>query len=469
MIHTPPSTVAVDTAHWSRRLADLAGRRGVPGAQLGVLQLDEDGAERIDVLAHGVLHAATGREVRTGSVFQIGSITKVWTATVAMMLVDDGTLSLDSRVGDLLPGFRVADEEAGRAMTVRDLLTHTNGLDGDVFTDTGRGDDALERYVEELRTAGQNHPVGATWSYSNSGYVLLGRIIEVLTGTTWDEAMAQRLFAPLGLGTASTLPEQTILHDAAVGHLTGLPDPTPAPVWSLPRSMGPAGLVVASAADVLRFAALHLRGGLAVDGTRLLEPASVEAMAAFQVELPERHSLGDSWGLGWIRYGWGARRVLGHDGSTIGQEAFLRLLPDRRSAVVLLTNGGQARDLFTELFTELFDTVFEVTVPAPFGPPAEPVPYDGLGDWAGTYQSTALRLEFVEGTDGGPAMTLSLLGPLAELDPHPVQHYRLQPAGERLFSLHFQGAEHPTPLMFFTLDDGARYVHFGGRAAPRVG
>ena len=97
-------------------------------------------------------------------------------------------------------------------MTIRHLLTHTSGIDGDVFTDTGRGDDCLEKYVDVLAEAAQNHPLGATWSYCNSGFSLLGRVIEKLTGTTWDQAMRDRLFTPLGLARTVTLPEEALLH-----------------------------------------------------------------------------------------------------------------------------------------------------------------------------------------------------------------------------------------------------------------
>ena len=85
-----------------------------------------------------------------------------------------------------------------RTVTLRHLLTHTSGIDGDVFTDTGRGDDCLERYVAELSGVVQNHPLGATWSYCNSGYILVGRIVEHLTGTTWDQALRERLDRPAG-------------------------------------------------------------------------------------------------------------------------------------------------------------------------------------------------------------------------------------------------------------------------------
>ena len=109
-------------------------------------------------------------------------MTKVWTATVVMQLVDEGKLDLDAPIVDVLPELRLADADVAQQVTMRHLLTHTSGIDGDVFTDTGRGDDCLEKYVAQLDEAAQNHPLGATWSYCNSGFSLAGRVIEKLTG-----------------------------------------------------------------------------------------------------------------------------------------------------------------------------------------------------------------------------------------------------------------------------------------------
>src|SRR5262249_29644913 len=154
--------------------------------------------------------------------------------------------------------------------------------------------------------------LGATWSYCNSGFALAGRVVEVLAGGTWDAALQARLIEPLGLQHTGTLPEDALLHRAAAGHPSqdGRP-PEPARVWGLPRCVGPAGMISASAADVLAFARLHLTGGLAPDGTRLLSEASAAEMTTLQAELPDRNTLGRSWGLGWIRYDWGGRELLG--------------------------------------------------------------------------------------------------------------------------------------------------------------
>ncbi|HEY3749795.1 MAG TPA: serine hydrolase, partial [Pseudonocardiaceae bacterium] len=308
----------LDADHWQRRLAVLARRHGVPGAQLGILRVGES-ADELAQAAFGVLNIDTGTPTTVDSIFQVGSITKVWTATVAMQLVDEGKLDLDTPVVDVLPELRLADPDVTKQVTLRHLLTHTSGIDGDVFTDTGRGDDALEKYVGVLADAAQNHPLGATWSYCNSGFSLVGRLIEKVTGQTWDVAIRERLFTPLGLTHTVTLPEEALLFGAAVGHIaeTGA-DLRKAPAWGLPRAVGPAGLITSRVRDVLAFARLHLTGGLAADGTRLLHADSAATMAEQHADLPDKHSLGDSWGLGWIRYGWSGHRLIGHDGNTIG-------------------------------------------------------------------------------------------------------------------------------------------------------
>ena len=125
--------------------ARLVTERGVPGAAIAVLK---DG-EVVDFAA-GLLSTATKVEATPDSVFQIGSITKVWTTTLVMQLVDDGLLDIDSPIRDYMPEFRLADEASAAAITTRQLLSHSGGFEGDVFTDTGRGDDAIEKYVAAL-------------------------------------------------------------------------------------------------------------------------------------------------------------------------------------------------------------------------------------------------------------------------------------------------------------------------------
>ncbi|XVU28370.1 serine hydrolase [Actinoplanes sp. CA-054009] len=444
-------TKQLNAERWQRRLNVLAERHGVPGAVLGIAR----GDEQIEV-AYGVVNVDTGVETTTDSVFQIGSISKVWTATLVQQLVDEGKLELDAPILDVLPELALKDAK----LTMRHLLTHTSGIDGDVFTDTGRGDDCLEKYVDGLRDVAQNHPLGATWSYCNSGFVLAGRVVEKLTGGTWDQAVQERIIKPLGLRRTGTLPEEALLHRAAVGHVPG---PRVAPVWTLPRALGPAGLITSTAADLLAFARLHLSGGLAPGGDRLISEAGAAAMAAEQVELPEKHTLGDSWGLGWIRFGWDGQRLIGHDGNTIGQSAFLRLLPSHGLAVTLLTNGEGARDLYQDLFAEILAELAGVAMPEPLTPPEPPVEAD-ITPHVGTYERASARLEVL------PSRTLRMTttGPIAELSPEPVHELPMVAVNDDLYLVRLPESVSWIPAFFYRLPTGERYLHLGVRATPKV-
>src|SRR5215471_5598652 len=115
---------------WQARLGELALATGVPGASLAIWA---DGREML--AACGVLSAATQVAVTPDAVFQIGSITKVWTASMIMQLIEEGGLSLDSAVAEILPDLQLTTGAAGAEVRIRHLLTHTSGIDGDIFAD----------------------------------------------------------------------------------------------------------------------------------------------------------------------------------------------------------------------------------------------------------------------------------------------------------------------------------------------
>lgn len=446
------------------RLDELCKQHSVPGAAVGVFHDGE-----ITEVACGVTNLNTGVETTTDTVFQIGSITKVWTTTLLMQLVDEGQVELDAPVRTYLPSFAVADEDVAAKVTVRHLLTHTSGIDGDHFEDFGRGDDCVERYVDACVNLHQTHPLGATMSYCNTGFSITGRIIEVLTGKIWDEVIRERLFTPLGLTHTSTLPEEAILFRAASGHISPKPgdDPELASVWMLPRIAGPMGLINSTARDVLAFAKMHLDGGKAEDGTQVLSATSVRAMQERQVQVPNPHALGSHWGLGWILFDWGNRHLYGHDGGTIGQSAFLRVAPDSNLAICMLTNGGEPSRVYRTLFTELFAELADIHMPPLPEAPQVP-PHLDLSLYAGAYERLNIRYDLAV-KDGALAGTVTQSGPLAELLPRPVQNVSLVPVDATTFLATTEGLTAPMPAAFFEFEDGRpRYLHVGARANRRV-
>jgi CubicO group peptidase (beta-lactamase class C family) len=372
-----------DAIGWvAEGLPALLEKYDVPSAGVAIL-VDGEIAE----CATGVLSRSTGVEATADSVFQIGSITKLWTSTLVMQLVDEGEVDLDAPVRTYLPAFRIADESAAAQITVRQLLTHTSGFEGDIFTDTGRGDDAVEKYLGVLHDVPQLFPPGELWSYNNAGFVVLGRLVEVLRGKPYDACLRERLVAPLGLPHVATGPYEAILFRAAVGHIE--PEPgagyVAAPVWALARSNAPAGSMLAmSARDLLGFARMHLDDGRTPDGAQVLAPGTSGRMRELQVTLPDLGNPTSSWGLGFERFEAPEGLVIGHDGGTIGQVAFLRIVPEAGVAVALLTNGGNAVSLYTDVMGHLLAELADVHLPALPVPPTDPDPVDATR-YLGTY------------------------------------------------------------------------------------
>src|SRR5215468_9762092 len=141
-----PMSSLNDISEWiADQLSALIEKYDVPGAAVAVLA----NGEVVDHAA-GILHKGTGVEATPDSIFQISSVTKLWTSTLVMQLVDEGLVDLDAPVRTYLPEFRIADEEAAAVITTRMLLSHTAGFEGDIFTDTGVGDDCIEKYVATL-------------------------------------------------------------------------------------------------------------------------------------------------------------------------------------------------------------------------------------------------------------------------------------------------------------------------------
>jgi CubicO group peptidase (beta-lactamase class C family) len=455
--------VALDTQHWQDRLNALADKHGVVGASLAIRH-----GEQTAEAAAGVLNLRTQQPATPGSLFQIGSITKVWTATLVMQLVDEGLLDLDEPIAKHLPDFTVADEEVARTVTARQLLAHTSGIDGDLFLDTGRGDDNLEKYVAAMAKLTQVHPQGATMSYCNSGYSLLGRLVEVLRDSTWDAVLREKLFVPLGLDTAGTLPEEALLYGAATGHIVppGADEPIVTPKWGIFRSAGPAGLIHMTARDLLTFVQAHLDGGTTADDSRILSAESAAAMQEPQVQIPDPYTLGSHWGLGWILMSWDGRTVLGHDGATLGQNAFQRTLPDTGLSVVLLTNGGaHPRELFEALFDEIFSELAGVNVP----PRPEPRTDSSIAQperFIGRYAREGIEMTVRPADGGGLELAVRSTSPLSEVQPTPPP-MTLLPHDDDVLLARSKEEDAWTAAVFFDLD-GQHYVHFGARATPRV-
>jgi len=317
-----------------RVIREQRERWTVPGISWGALR---DGEERTG--AFGVAKLPTGEPMRVDSLCRIASISKVFTATLATILADDGALDLDEPVSHYLPGVRVSEAGIEGRITPRHLLSHGTGMLGDYFVDQGLGEDALARAIGEFHTLRQYAEPDELWFYCNSGFHLAGRIIEVVVGKPFDVVMRERVFEPLGLERTCFFAHEAISHPHAIGHnqvAPGADEHVPAGQY-YPRNRLPAGGVYSNVPDLLRFARFHLGDGT-VDGRRVISEGALRAMRE-----PQRPAANwaDQWGIGWDLREIDGVHVIAHGGSINGFKSLLTLVPERQAALVLLTNSGR--------------------------------------------------------------------------------------------------------------------------------
>jgi CubicO group peptidase (beta-lactamase class C family) len=369
-------------------VASAAGRFGVPGVAAGVWA---DGAEVYE--CHGVTSIENPLPVDPDTVFVVGSVTKTFTATAVMCLVAGGKVELDAPVRRYVPEFTLKDERAAAAITVLNLLNHTAGLDWRLSAETGEGDDALALYVAKMAEAEPIAPPGTRASYSQMGYNLAGRIIEKVTGLSFERAVASLLLDPLGLSHTFFFPAEVMTRRFAVGHnLAQDGTLSVARQWKDTRANNPGGDAGSSVADLLRWARFHLGDGRAETGEQVLPSVVLRQMQQQTAEL-RGSSLGDALGIGWFLRDLGGVRAVGHDGSSNGQFASLLTVPGRDFAVAVLSNAGPDGGLAVNRAVVEWALEHYLAVA---GRDPEPLPYDPAraAGIAGIYENEMMRVTF---------------------------------------------------------------------------
>jgi CubicO group peptidase (beta-lactamase class C family) len=257
--------------------------------------------------AQGLMDLESKKPMRKDSLFRMASTTKPVTAAAVLMLMEEGKLRLGDPVSRFLPEFKtmkVAIAKAGsqdvdlvpaeREITLRDLLTHTSGLgsgglgskDMAKLMQASKPTDTLADAVPRLATLALDFQPGSQWRYSGGGaFDILGRVVEIASGLTFDQFLRQRLFEPLGMkDTFFTVPEDRRERLATVyrGTPKGLEKLTVPIFFNRPNYFSGAGGLTSTAADFARFAQMLLIGGQG-NGHRLLSPRTVELMGSNHV------------------------------------------------------------------------------------------------------------------------------------------------------------------------------------------
>lgn len=424
----------------------------VPGVAAGVWH-----DQRQQVVGLGVTNLENPLETMPDTLFQIGSITKTFTATLVMMLRDEGRLELDVPVRRYLPEFKLMSEEAASGVTLRHLLTHLGGFEGDLYSSFGAGDDALARYVGRMAELPQTMALGKLWSYCNAGFNLAGRCIEIAGGQPYERTVKRRVFQPLGLVSSYFFPDDFMTRRFACGHTVAADGGVQvARPWKLPRTMNAAGGIVSTVPDLLSYARFHLGDGSVLDGTRLMKAESIGEMRTPQARA---FHLADTIGLGWfLGEEAGARTVL-HGGSTIGQKATVLFLPEHDTALAVLTNATSGDTLYRELTGFILEEYLGLRPPAPKF--VEP-PRAALEEYAGRYTAVLDEAELIVFEDG---LRLQLLPKMGTDAPWPPMRLGF------VDDCRFQMVDPPLKGQsgeFIRDETGAvGWLHLGGRLHPR--
>jgi CubicO group peptidase (beta-lactamase class C family) len=311
----------------------------VPGLTVGILN---DGEQTI--LSLGQTSTEAPRPVTADTLFQIGSITKTYTCLALLSHIESGRYTLDTPIRNYLPHFRVADEAASSQATIRHLLTHVSGWQGDFFVNTGRGDDALAGYVAQMAALPQIAPLGRFLSYNNAGFNLAGHLIEWAGGKPYEAAVKEAVFDPLGLSDTFFFAEDVISRHFAVGHHPAGEGVQVARPWALARCGNPVGGIATTMKDFLQYSTWYLDGNDKKTSQKLIGSDTLSAMLSPQHWIwKEQEAVGFSWFIDMVQ----GERLISHGGSTNGQVAGLFLVPAKRFAIGFFTNSSRGGSLIT--------------------------------------------------------------------------------------------------------------------------
>jgi CubicO group peptidase (beta-lactamase class C family) len=297
-----------------------------------------------EMAAIGRRSAANNIQVTTADRWQIGSMTKAMTATLAAILVEDGLISWDTTPVDVWPELAASIHPGFRNATLRQFLSHGSGMKRD--DEYGPAEDSAPGTLVQKRRAWSEHLLTrapeftpGTMNYSNVGYVVAGAMIETRAASSWEAALTTRVFAPLGMTHSGFgAPGTTGAIDEPLGHWSRAsgfePIPPGANDADIPGAVGPAGKVHTTLEDYARFMQAHIAGARGVSG--LLRAESFQTL---------QRAVVDSYALGWNTQTFPALGAAGvtHGGSTGRWFSLVWLAPTLDEGLMVATNGGGER------------------------------------------------------------------------------------------------------------------------------
>ena len=411
----------------------------IPGAAVAIVRNDSI----IYAKGFGVLVAGSSTAVNERTLFEIGSSSKAFTATTVAMLVSDGKMRWDAPLTEYLPDFRMYDPVANGAVTIRDALSHRSGIARGELVWVGAGI-SREEVLRRVRFLKPETPFRSQYSYQNMMFLAAGEAAGKAAGSSWDELVRQRIFAPLGMTASVTTYRGLTNSNLATPHGTDHDTSFIRPPFDA-EDIAPAGSIVSSAVDMAQWLRFQLNDGV-VNGKRLVSSAALRETHTPQILMTGGGGRGgapadtvvtthfNTYGFGWIIEDYRGQLVWQHGGNTAGMTTAVGMIPEKKLGVVILSNMQSAalpgvleryifdrelaapmRDLSAEAYARSIvqrrraDSVEKVQVAAHLAAGAPPLP---LSAYAGTFADSLYgkvsvvvkngHLEFERGGANGP-------------------------------------------------------------------
>src|SRR6266508_3033055 len=337
----------------AQKIVSEMKRLQVPGVAIGIWHAGKEYSE-----GFGVTNVEHPLPVTPDTLFQTGSISKTFTGTLMMQLVEQGKVDLDTPVQKYIKDFKLRDKDAAKKVTIRQLLTHMGGWVGDYFNDFGNGEDALAKMVKDVAKLPQVQPLGTIWSYNNTGFNIASRVIEIVTKKSYEQAVQEMLFNPLKLNMSFFYPSDILFtHRFVVGHQKVKNKVQVARPWAIGRAGNGVGGVVSTVRDLLKYARFHMSNGK----KSVITGRSLRAMRIPQVSMGPRGLMGITW---FIRKADGLT-IYAHGGATNGQQAYFFFIPKKDFALAILTNSDDGGIINEGIFLLALDIYFNSKIELP--------------------------------------------------------------------------------------------------------
>jgi D-alanyl-D-alanine carboxypeptidase len=373
---SPAGAQAAQTQALDAYVETTLATHKLPGASIAVVK---DG-QLVVAKGYGLSNVEASTKATENTVYQLASVTKQFTAAATLMLVEDGKLSLDAKVTELLPGLPAA----WSPVTIRHLLSHTSGIKSytDVFGARQTPGDTVftsAGIVALVADAPLQFTPGERFAYSNTGYYLLGLVIEKVSGKKYGDFLAERIFTPLGMTSTGLDDYGDARPLRAKGYNAGDGEPKPAP-HTHPSQPFAAGALVSTVVDMAKWDA-------ALNARKLLKPASYDAMwTPFTFNDGKK----SSYGFGWQLEPYRTRPRQAHGGGIQGFSTFVARYPEEKVTVIALVNqGGTGGGVLANGIADLFVPGLKALAPRPIAD-ADP-------------ETTAFLKKVITATAGGTA------------------------------------------------------------------